>query len=124
MDKTAEEDDVVFEKAGDIFQNDVFIGSYVMYPGPGHPPHPPLITGVVSVFFHVDTGDLYKVGVTILEENPESGTSMYYLDYPEDDFIVLADATLGRLASGQAIYTRLFMSRMWELRKGIIDDAS
>lgn len=127
MDKTTE-DEVVFEAARDIFQNDVHIGSYVMYPGRGYPPHHPLMTGVVSVLYHVPEGDLYmslyKIGIAYLEEFPHQGTSIYYLDYPEADFIVMAEGVISKLLSGQAINTHLFTSRMWELRQEIINDAS
>lgn len=124
MDKTIDDKEIVKEDARDIFQNDVSIGACVMYPGFIPQPHRPLIVGIVSKLYHARLGSLYKIGVTFLEENPVQGTSIHYLDYPEDDFFVLAPSVIGMLASDQAIHTRLFTSRMWKLREEIINGKS
>lgn len=118
---SAEDDEVVPEKARDIFQNRAFIGSFIMYAAAQRVEAPYLIVGVLSKMFHVDTGDLYKVEITSPAEQIEHANFTHQLNYPEDDFIVIAASTITRLTNEQSIYTKFFSERMYGLRKEIIE---
>ncbi|MHC4412305.1 MAG: hypothetical protein ACYSW6_04915 [Planctomycetota bacterium] len=117
MDKTIEDDEVVYENPIDIFQNGAYVGSYVMYASAKSNGQHWLMAGVLSKLYHNDAGNLYCIEITRPRYDKVDEVLVDFLDYPNVDIIVIAENVISKISSEQSICTRLFTSRMHDLRQ-------